>query len=30
MEALTSVLIFMNRRYAGSHTGIRMTGIPEA
>ena len=27
MEALTSVLIFMNRRYAGSHTGIRMTGV---
>jgi len=30
MEALTSVLIFMNRRYEGSHTGIRMTGIQEA
>jgi NADPH-dependent F420 reductase len=30
MEALTSVLIFMNRRYDGSHTGIRMTGIQEA
>jgi len=27
MEALTSVLIFMNRRYEGSHTGIRITGI---
>jgi len=27
MEALTSVLIFMNRRYDGSHTGIRITGI---
>jgi NADPH-dependent F420 reductase len=27
MEALTSVLIFMNKRYAGSHTGIRITGI---
>ena len=27
MEALTSVLIFMNKRYAGSHTGIRMTGV---
>lgn len=26
-EALTSVLIFMNRRYDGSHTGIRVTGI---
>ncbi len=30
MEALTSVLIFMNRRYAGSHAGIRMTGISAA
>ena len=30
MEALTSVLIFMNRRYAGSHAGIRMTGIRDA
>ena len=27
MEALTSVLIFMNKRYEGSHTGIRITGI---
>jgi len=27
MEALTSVLIFMNKRYAGSHTGIRVTGV---
>lgn len=27
MEALTSVLIFMNKRYTGSHAGIRMTGI---
>jgi len=27
MEALTSVLIFMNKRYPGSHAGIRMTGI---
>jgi NADPH-dependent F420 reductase len=27
MEALTSVLIFMNKRYNGSHTGIRITGI---
>jgi NADPH-dependent F420 reductase len=26
-EALTSVLIFMNRRYPGSHAGVRMTGI---
>lgn len=30
MEALTSVLIFMNKRYAGSHTGIRMTGVQDA
>lgn len=29
MEALTSVLIFMNKRYDGSHTGIRITGIGE-
>jgi NADPH-dependent F420 reductase len=28
-EALTSVLIFMNRRYDGSHTGIRVTGLSE-
>lgn len=27
MEALTSVLIFMNKRYPGSHAGIRMTGL---
>jgi len=27
MEAMTSVLIFMNRRYPGSHAGIRMTGV---
>jgi len=27
MEALTSVLIFVNKRYPGSHAGIRMTGI---
>ena len=26
-EALTSVLIFMNKRYPGSHAGVRMTGI---
>jgi NADPH-dependent F420 reductase len=26
-EALTSVLIFMNRRYPDSHAGVRMTGI---
>ncbi len=30
MEALTSVLIFMNKRYPGSHAGIRMTGVAEA
>ena len=29
MEALTSVLIFMNKRYAGSHAGIRMTGLTD-
>lgn len=29
-EALTSVLIFMNKRYGGVHTGIRITGIPDA
>jgi len=29
MEALTSVLIFMNKRYPGSHTGIRMTGVSD-
>lgn len=27
MEALTSVLIFINKRYPGSHAGIRMTGV---
>lgn len=26
-EALTSVLIFMNKRYGGVHTGIRITGL---
>lgn len=30
MEALTSVLIFMNKRYPGSHAGIRMTGVAGA
>ena len=30
MEALTSVLIFMNKRYPDSHAGIRMTGIAAA
>jgi len=29
LEALTSVLIFMNKRYGGVHTGIRITGIPD-
>ncbi|MEO8225148.1 MAG: NADPH-dependent F420 reductase [Gammaproteobacteria bacterium] len=28
-EALTSVLIFMNKRYGGIHTGLRITGIPD-
>ena len=28
-EALTSVLIFMNKRYGGVHTGIRITGIAD-
>jgi len=28
-EALTSVLIFMNKRYGGLHTGLRITGIPD-
>lgn len=27
MEALTSVLIFMNKRYGCDHAGIRITGI---
>jgi NADPH-dependent F420 reductase len=27
-EALTSVLIFLNRRFDGAHTGIRITGVP--
>ena len=27
MEALTSVLIFMNRHYGSEHAGIRLTGI---
>lgn len=29
-EALTSVLIFMNKRYGGVHTGLRITGISAA
>jgi len=28
-EALTSVLLFVNKRYGGVHTGIRITGIPD-
>jgi 8-hydroxy-5-deazaflavin:NADPH oxidoreductase len=28
-EALTSVLIFINRRYGITHSGIRFTGLPE-
>lgn len=28
MEALTSVLIFLNRHYRAEHAGIRLTGIP--
>lgn len=28
-EALTSVLIFMNRRYRSTHAGIRLTGIED-
>lgn len=28
-EALTSVLIFINRRYGITHSGIRLTGLPE-
>ena len=28
-EALTSVLIFVNRRYGLKHSGIRFTGLPE-
>jgi len=30
MEALTSVLIFMNKKYASDHTGIAMTGAEPA
>jgi predicted dinucleotide-binding enzyme len=26
-EALTSLLIFMNKKYGSKHAGIRMTGI---
>ena len=26
-EALTSLLIFMNKKYASDHAGIRITGI---
>lgn len=28
-EAMTSVLIHMNRRYGAPHAGIRITGVPE-
>ncbi len=28
MEALTSVLIFMNKHYKAEHAGIRLTGVP--
>jgi hypothetical protein len=27
MEALTSVLIFMNKHYRAEHAGIRLTGV---
>lgn len=27
-EAMTSVLIFLNRRFSGAHAGIRITGLP--
>jgi len=27
-EALTSVLIFLNRHFKGAHTGIKITGVP--
>ncbi len=27
MEALTSVLIFLNRHYKAGHAGIRLTGV---
>jgi hypothetical protein len=30
MEALTSVLIFMNRHYGAEHAGIRLTGVGPA
>ncbi|MEE4184965.1 MAG: NADPH-dependent F420 reductase [Gammaproteobacteria bacterium] len=30
MEALTSVLIFMNKRYSGDHTGIAISGVHAA
>lgn len=29
-EALTSILITINRRYKAKHAGIRITGLPEA
>lgn len=30
MEALTSVLIFMNRHYRADHAGIRLTGVDQS
>ena len=30
MEALTSVLIFMNKHYRSEHAGIRLTGVDRA
>jgi hypothetical protein len=27
MEALTSILIFINRHYRAEHAGIRLTGL---
>jgi NADPH-dependent F420 reductase len=29
VEGITPLLIGLNRRYKGSHSGIRITGIPE-
>ena len=29
-EAMTSVLIFMNKTYGTGHAGLRITGIPPA
>ena len=30
VEALTSLLIFMNKKYASDHIGIRITGLPSS